>query len=176
MKSKSKATLPILLFLLFLLAVLLFVFQPYFKTPQLGGSARADLLQQVTEVYGAEYEGKVLSETDTDAGMKQVRENLRISMEPDKYRRWKEGMPTVDFTGDPFPQEGWISIYTVTVEYTRFAVVNAEVDSDSQQTMTITYTAYEDQDINSGARATLDLNSAETSYSTDAKAFDDMAK
>ena len=66
MHKKSKNIVIVISFLAICIMLLLFVLHPYFKKPSLGGSAQADLLEELAAIYGEEYEGKVLSEKTTD--------------------------------------------------------------------------------------------------------------
>ncbi len=174
MQKRTKTAIAFGIALVALIIALLFVFHPYFKTPKIGGSTGADLIQELSSIYGEEYKGKVLSEKNTDAGTIRLQEDMQFSIEADKYRRWNDTMLAVDYFGVPLSREGWISIYNVKVEFTRYTTLDNEVCSGSAEQKVISYTAYEDNAKHSCARASLDLSSAESQYSTTAENFEDM--
>lgn len=175
MKKRTETVIAVSVALLVLIMVLLFAFHPYFKKPQIGGSTGADLVQELTSIYGEEYEGKVLAESTTDAGTIRLQEDMHFSIEPDKYRHWNDTMLAADRFGTPLSKEGWISIYTVKVEFTRYTTLNDEVRSELTEQKVISYIAYEDNAVHSSARASLDLSSAKTQYGTTADNFENMA-
>ncbi len=174
MSKKTKTTVVVLAILLGLLAVLLLVFGRSFQTPRLGGSAQADLMEELVAVYGEEYEGKVLSETTADGKKLTLREDMRFSFEPDRYRPWDETMPSTDRFGVPLSREKQISLYNVTVTFTRYTVQDDDVRGKSTEQKVISYTAYEDNGTHSIARATLDQSSASCRYSSTEENFENM--
>ncbi len=169
MSKKTKTTVVVLAILLGLLAVLLLVFGRSFQTPRLG-----DLMEELVAVYGEEYEGKVLSETTADGKTLTLREDMRFSFEPDRYRPWDETMPSTDRFGVPLSREKQISLYNVTVTFTRYTVQDDDVRGKSTEQKVISYTAYEDNGTHSIARATLDQSSASCRYSSTEGNFENM--
>lgn len=174
MKKQTRNGIVIAAVLLLAIVALLFTFHPYFKKPTVGGSAQADLFQELAAIYGEEYEGKVISEKDVDGETIQIREDMHFTVEGDKYRPWNDTMVAEDPSGVPLSQKRWITVYTVKVEFTRYATLHDEAYGDVTEQKVISYPAYEDNDEHSVARATLDQSAESCQYSTSADRFDNL--
>ncbi len=161
-KTTGKRILPLLMLFLLLLC---FGVRFCLGMHRISASAREDLLEELTSLHGESYSGKIISSQTAGEDLLYLREDMRFSIKKEKIRPWNDTMPAADAQGIPLSKTFWISVYQCQVDYIRYVTVDGETVPDTEIHKYITYTAYEDNDLNSSARAVLDASSGKTTYS-----------
>lgn len=165
---------------LFSLCILLllatgFGYTAYTKMARISGSARADLEEQLTDLRGHQYTAGVLGEFFTEEGTVTLLEDLTFPpITQSRIARWNDTFPEADPAGTPLVKGGFYTVITVQAQRRWYFALDGEPLPDVQWSYLISYTAYDDNDINSKVRAVLDPESKTLTADTPSEAFLDF--
>ena len=152
------------------------IYDWYDAMASMSGSAMSDLHEQMSELGVEECTAKELISRDTDLGRLKIVEDVSYSFDEDGISRWNDSMIKEDKNGVPLNTDRWITKYSCNVQSIRYAMLNEKAVANTDMHRIVTYKAYEDNDLRSGARASLDKNSAQTAYTSSEDEFEDLEK
>lgn len=140
----------------------------------ISGPAKWHMLQQIEAVEGECYKEKCIATQRVDQIEIRIQEDMEVQFSVDKIRSWDESMPDKDVDGVPLSKANMISVYECRIDIVRYATVDGIIVPDSETHKYITYTAYEDRDLSSGAGTLVDLTTRECTFSDTEDYFEDV--
>ena len=147
-----------------------FAFWSLNRPQPIGGSALSDLQAGMEARFGEEYHGKCL----LSSGDLELLEDLSFSYERTDTAPWTPEMPETDGEGVPLSKDGPIALYRCGAHFRRYVLRDGQEVPAAVERYSTFVPAYEDTDLNSRARATLDPTGQEAPLAHLPEAFQDL--
>lgn len=160
----------------FVLVCGILFFQYYSKLKESSGSSKHAIIQELMEIYGESYSGKIVATQIIDQKEVVIKEDMDFFVEKKNVSPWNDSMPSSDSNGIPFSKAKWMTVYECGVEYVRYIMIDNKVKENSERNKQIVYLSYEDNDLNSEAKVFLDCLSAKITYGDSEVDFEDIDK
>lgn len=164
MQSKKLSRKAIGVFLLLILCAIFAWRLSAQSTGWVGGSVASDLHQQLAAIAGEPYDDKIVEEKTVDGQQIVFYESMEFQIKKKDSAWWDDTMPEKDPDGVPLSTAHKVSVLECKVLSTRYCTVNGEKSGTTAQKC-VTYLGYDDNDLNSKARATLFEHVLSTTYS-----------